>query len=444
MTSFPPDLRFVHPWRTYQQRVLDDLAEHTTDAHLHVVAAPGAGKTVLGLEVVRRLNRRTLVLAPSLTVRNQWIHHFHELFVTANGDKAGLVSNSLTEPALMTVATYQSLHSAAKNREEGISDFTDFEVLVLDEAHHLRNEWWKVLVELKDQLPTCRTVSLTATPPYDVPAREWNRYFEMCGPIDSIVSVPELVSEGNLCPHQDFVYFCRPSEEEERTIRLFRRQVEELKEWLLASDDFSRSLLGHPWVSNFDNEQHQADILDQPQVFAAHVIFLTALGFDCEPQRKFLGVDKRRVPAPSNEWFEIVLTDLVNDEQERYDATKAFRKEVRARLKTMHALERRRVSLEENTSLDKSLRNSESKLENSLRIFELENGNLGEDLRMVILTDYVRKEFLETHHHRVTSRRLGAVPIFESIREKYGKTVPLALLTGSLVVLPAALSERLE
>ena len=444
MTSFPADLRFVHPWRTYQQRVLDDLAEHTSDAHLHVVAAPGAGKTVLGLEVVRRLNRKTLVLAPSLTVRNQWIHHFQELFVTAEEGKDALVSNSLNEPALMTVATYQSLHSAAKNREEGISDFTDFELLVLDEAHHLRNEWWKVLVELKEQLTDVRTVSLTATPPYDVPAREWNRYFEMCGPIDSIVSVPELVREGNLCPHQDFVYFCRPSEEEERTIRLFRRQVEELKEWLLGSDEFPRALLGHPWVSNFDSEQHQADILDQPQVFASHVIFLTALGFDCEPQRKFLGVGKRRVPAPSNEWFEIVLTDLMNDEDERYDATKAFRKELRARLKTMHAMERRRVSLAENSSLDKSLRNSESKLQNSLRIFELENGNLGEDLRMVILTDYVRKEFLESHQHRVKSRRLGAVPIFESIREKYGKSVPLALLTGSLVVLPAALSERLE
>ena len=223
MTFFPPDLRFIHPWRAYQQRVLDDLAEHTTDDHLHVVAAPGAGKTVLGLEVVRRLNRKTLVLAPSLTVRNQWIHHFHELFVSDEGRKDALVSSSLDEPALMTVATYQSLHSAAKNREEGISDFTDFEVLVLDEAHHLRNEWWKVLVELKEQLPTVRTVSLTATPPYDVPAREWNRYFEMCGPIDSIVSVPELVREGNLCPHQDFVYFCSPSEVEASTIRLSRK-----------------------------------------------------------------------------------------------------------------------------------------------------------------------------------------------------------------------------
>ncbi len=444
MTSFPSDLRFVHEWRTYQQRVLDDLAEHTADDHLHVVAAPGAGKTVLGLEVIRRLNRKTLVLAPSLTVRNQWIHHFQELFVTAEDGKDALVSSSLDEPALMTVATYQSLHSAAKNRERGIADFTDFEVLVLDEAHHLRNEWWKVLVQLKEQLSSVRTVSLTATPPYDVPAREWNRYFEMCGPIDSIVSVPELVREGNLCPHQDFVYFCRPSEEEERSIRLFRRQVEELKEWLLESEELSRALLGHPWVSNFDDEQHQADILDQPQVFASHVIFLTALGFDCEPQRDFLGVARRRVPSPSNEWFEILLSDMMADDSERYDASKAFRKELRKRLSTMHAMERRRVSLAENSSLDKSLRNSESKLANSLSIFELENRNLGDELRMVILTDYVRKEFLQTHEHRVKSRRLGAVPIFESIREKHGGTVPLALLTGSLVVLPAALVAPLE
>ena len=443
MTSFPPDLRFVHPWRTYQQRVLDDLQGHMADSHLHVVAAPGAGKTVLGLEVIRRLDRKTLVLAPSLTIRNQWVHHFHELFVTEDEGKDALVSTSFDEPALLTVVTYQTLHSAATNRENGIADLTGFEALVLDEAHHLRNEWWKVLVGLKKQLSPIRTVALTATPPYDVPAREWNRYFEMCGPIDSIVSVPELVKEGNLCPHQDFVYFCRPSEDEERTIHAFRRQVIELKEWLLASKDFRRALLGHPWVSNFSAEQNESEILEHPEIFASHLIFLNALDYDCSAQRQFLGVADQPIPAPDDEWFEILLTDMMADDQGRYDSTKRFGKELRRRLSAMHAMERRKVQLDDNASLDKSLRNSESKLESTQQIFELENRNLGDDLRMVILTDYVRKEFLESHHHRVRSRRLGAVPIFERLREAYGKDVPLALLTGSLVILPKTLSDAL-
>ena len=46
-------------------------------------------------------------------------------------------------------------------------------------------------------------VALTATPPYDVSPFEWQPYEELCGPVDAEVSVPELVLEGDLCPHQD-------------------------------------------------------------------------------------------------------------------------------------------------------------------------------------------------------------------------------------------------
>jgi superfamily II DNA or RNA helicase len=440
--SFPHDLRFIHEWRTYQKRVLEDLQDHLSNAHLHVVAAPGAGKTVLGLEVIRRLNRRTLVLVPSLTIRNQWVHHYGSLFQSADSVKDELVDTSLTEPAFLTVATYQSLHAAKKNRDNGIADLTGIETLVLDEAHHLRNEWWKVLVELKQQLDGVQVIALTATPPYDVPPREWNRYFEMCGPIDSIISVPELVKEGNLCPHADFVYFSLPTEPEREKIRTFRRQLAELKEWLLESKDFSRSLLGHPWVSNFDSDTNQEDILGQPELFAALVIFLHYLGHDCSAQKEFLGLAEHTVPQPADEWYEVLLSEMISRESDRFDSTPEFRRELNRRLAVMHAVERRRVTFVSHKALDKSLRNSESKLKVTLDIFELEHDNLGESLRMVILTDFIRKEFLAPGSQDKKSRRLGAVPVFESIREKYGSTVPMALLTGSLIILPGELADE--
>jgi hypothetical protein len=55
-------LEFRWPWRPYQQRVLDALEEHLADQKLHVVAAPGSGKTCLGLEGFRRLGEPGLVL----------------------------------------------------------------------------------------------------------------------------------------------------------------------------------------------------------------------------------------------------------------------------------------------------------------------------------------------------------------------------------------------
>ncbi len=437
MSSFPSDLQFIYDWRPYQQRVLQELEEHMGDSHLHLVAAPGAGKTILGLEVARRINRKTLVLVPSLTIRNQWLSRFQDLFRTENCGVGELCSTELDGDAQLTVTTYQSLHAAKKHRDQGIADLTDFETLVLDEAHHLRNEWWKVLIELKDQLESLKLVSLTATPPYDVPAREWNRYFEMCGPIDSIISVPELVKEGNLCPHQDFVYFSLPSELEQRDIREFRQQLEDLKTWLMASDGFSRALLGHPWVSNFEAVENQEEILAQPEIFASQVIFLNALGFECKSQKELLGVAESTVPSPDDEWYEVLLTDMVAKNGEKYDQTAAFKKELRHRLTSMHAVARGKVSLTSPESLDKCLRHSESKLQSTLEIFELERSLMGDELRMVVLTDFIRKEYLEQPIHEATGLRLGAVPIFQRVREEHGSSIPLALLTGSLVVMPA-------
>ncbi len=81
MTAFPPTTKFKYPWRAYQRRVLEELDRHLEDRHLHIIAPPGSGKTVLGLETMLRLNRPTLILAPTLAVRRQWVDRFCELFV---------------------------------------------------------------------------------------------------------------------------------------------------------------------------------------------------------------------------------------------------------------------------------------------------------------------------------------------------------------------------
>jgi KaiC/GvpD/RAD55 family RecA-like ATPase len=57
------DMQFSGRWRDYQARVLAEMDQHIGDGRLHVVAAPGAGKTVLGLEIVRRFGRPAVVFA---------------------------------------------------------------------------------------------------------------------------------------------------------------------------------------------------------------------------------------------------------------------------------------------------------------------------------------------------------------------------------------------
>src|SRR5258708_1627087 len=109
--SFPDCVRFQKTWRVYQARILDRLTEYLNDRTLHIAAAPGSGKTILGLEIIRRINQPTLVLAPTITIRDQWVDRLCACFLTEERSISSWVSVDLRNPALLTVATYQALHA---------------------------------------------------------------------------------------------------------------------------------------------------------------------------------------------------------------------------------------------------------------------------------------------------------------------------------------------
>src|SRR5215467_3988342 len=205
-----PKMVFQKAWRTYQARVLEHLDSYLVDKRFHLVAAPGSGKTVLGLEVIRRIGQPALVLAPTITIRDQWADRLVEQFLSSGEKRPSWVSTELRLPAQLTIATYQALHclctgdvnSEAEQirEEEGILNSSDpaegnasnhtasaevlpdalaqagFRTLVVDEAHHLRAEWWKTLKFVAESLDKPTVVALTATPPYDVSPVEWQRY----------------------------------------------------------------------------------------------------------------------------------------------------------------------------------------------------------------------------------------------------------------------------
>ena len=66
-------------------------------------------------------------------------------------------------------------------------------------------------------------LSLTATPPYDSEYSEWKKYISLCGEIDAEITVPELVKANNLCPHQDYIYFSYPTQEEQLEINKYKK-----------------------------------------------------------------------------------------------------------------------------------------------------------------------------------------------------------------------------
>ncbi len=414
MTASPFDaIRFRYPWRDYQARVLEELRGHLDDRKLHVVAAPGAGKTVLGLEVMRAVGLPTLILAPSIAIRNQWTDRLAELFL--DGEHPDWVSHDLEAPGLVTVATYQALHVTARPevlKEAGIR------VVILDEAHHLRQAWWSSLQQVVDALEP-KTVSLTATPPYDVASIEWARYNALCGPIDAEISIPELVKSGDLAPHQDLVHISTLDTAEEYRA-LVARDVD-LRRSLCALPDMVAHLKAHPWI--VETGRNISLILDQPELFTAMLIYLADTGEDVSPYaRRVLGVGGAALPKISDPWL-ITLFDGLRKE---------LPESVLAMLRKSRVLSGERVRMPAGTREDqeKLLRDARGKLDAIVEIAAAEDAAMGDTLRLAILTDQIGR-----YSQAMVPDKTTAAAVFERLRSE-GCGGDLCVLTGSLVIAP--------
>src|SRR5699024_2577996 len=110
-------------------------------------------------------------------------------------------------------------------------------------------------------------------------------------------------------------------------------------------------------------------------------------------------------------------------------------------VKQIGALERGRIYLQSTPQTDRRLLQNVSKLESIEQIAKVEYDHLGDQLRMVILTDYIRKEMLDSEN---PGHKLGVVPIFQLLHRRLPKDCPIAVLTGSLVIIPKTVWPHLE
>jgi superfamily II DNA or RNA helicase len=432
-------LRFQFSWRNYQEKFLDHFEIHLNDNHLHVVAPPGSGKTILGLEMLRRVQKKTIVFAPTLTIRNQWKDRLLTFFTDDNAFAD--FSFDIKKPAALTFVTYQSLHAFYKSFDTTAAFLAFFEsygieAIVLDEAHHLKNEWWKCLFALKDTRKLT-TIALTATPPIDSTDQELSRYFELCGPIDEEIAVPDLVKEGDLCPHQDFIYFSEPNEEEIESIASYRKKIADFVTDLKQDKPFITWLKLHRFLINTD--AFLEEIYKEPSYFSSILIFLRAVGEDINPYAfEILGFEKDKkvnLPNLEYEWVETLLQFLLFKDREALIEHEKFLQKLENRLRKSGMINQKRVSIFGDRKLYKTLVNSPSKLESIVDIIQQEYRSLNTELRAVILTDYIRKEFL-TYSHIDDVNRLGVLPIFQHLRTSLKRIDSIGVLSGTMVIIP--------
>ncbi len=447
MEKFPSDIKFRYPWRSYQKRILDASKRHLRDKHLHVVAAPGSGKTVLGLQMVLNLDRPAIVFAPSLGIRDQWIRRFCDLFLQVDRPPTW-ISTDLRNPGILTVTTYQSLGATMKKDGEknllkelngkGIG------ILLFDEAHHLRNYWWECLMALKKGLNRLVTISLTATPPYDVSQVEWNRYMALCGEVDEEVSIAELVKVENLCHHQDYVYFCSPNSKEQEEVTAFQARVESFLRDLALDQELVSAMLKWPLL---EKAEESVEALSKCNEFALSVAVFLNFAHGVVPKSflRVMGLEAIELPKLNSGWAEVLLNGILYKEPHFQVEHKSLRKRLGEELQSFNAIHQRRVLLRTTPHHAKILRSSLAKLQSIADLVDVERDEMKELLKMVVLTDYIcLHDFPTPGKPDREKTRMGVVPIFEYLRKLRMPGLSIGVLTGQLVVLPSGVNPFLD
>ncbi len=455
-------LNFKGKWRSYQERILNNLNFHLLDKKLHVVAAPGAGKTTLGIEIISRLNKPTLILAPTITIKNQWKQRIIDAFLNGEED---IVSTNIRNPKYITISTYQALLAAFCGVEDNETEETSEEddevertvckrfsntkanqivnllknsgikILCFDEAHHLRKEWWKALDYLVDNLEPEQTVALTATPPYDVDIKEWERYEQLCGQIDEIISIPELVKNGDLCPHQDFIHFSRLRvQETEQVKKIYERMIKFL--YSLKDNETLVESLANSKYMLYPDENLEA-ILSEPEFYVSIASFLKHSGKRI-PQSflKIFESKENELPEFNTKYGKILLSGLLFKHSEEFSDIKDELEKLMSQAKNAGVIQQKSVYLEDSPKIKKMLANSIGKLDSIVDIVKLESNTLKEKLRMVILADYIKYDVTDCSS-------LGVIPIWQTLKDTF-EDISLGVLTGSIILIPKKIKPDLE
>jgi superfamily II DNA or RNA helicase len=332
--------------RHYQRLALDAFEADRAAGrrHTHVVAPPGSGKTVMGLEMARRLGAPALVLCPTAAIQAQWQAAASGLDLVALTYQA-VCQTTDPEGALRAAAEARlgpggpsrrrsdelAREVAALKREvargggarallapgavERVDALRDRGVraVILDECHHLVSMWgYLVRAVLSELGPEVHVVGLTATAPTDMTADEAAHYEELLGPVDFHTPTPAVVREGYLAPFQELALFTTPLDSELEWLRARHERFRELVDRLM---DVSGDELSFPvWVSNRmryrgadEAEVPFGELLRrQPALAAAGLRYLGSAGLPLPPGAP--RGERFRAPPTMDDWI-VLLED---------------------------------------------------------------------------------------------------------------------------------------
>ena len=435
--------KFKYTFRSYQQRVLDESKKHLADKKLNIVAAPGAGKTILALSLMIEIGEPTLIIAPTILLRQQWLDRLRNDFEGAEKIE-NLISEDIYNPNFITVTTYQSLYSLYRGKSEKSKNIDivaklkelNIKTVILDEAHHLKLAWLDAAKSVIEKLEDITTISLTATPPYDVEKSMWNKYINLCGDMDIEVAVPELVSNRDLAPHQDYIYMSYPSHIQNLEIENYTQKIKDFFEKYANSSELVTAISMHEGIINLDSKIDY--FIDNFEYYDAMISFLQYNGVNISISKDF-NYEYKKTEFNINK-MQILLTYCLYNDRKSYSEFSKLFKQILRELNEIGAVYEKKVNLTYTNEMRKTITQNVSKMKSVKDILEFEKNNLRDRLKAVVITENIYKELLVESDDYET-KFIGVLPLFRYLSKK--TMLKYIVLTGEIILIPTEYKEKL-
>jgi superfamily II DNA or RNA helicase len=418
--------------RRYQELALaaferDRNTTPPTRHHTYVVAPPGSGKTVMGLEMARRLGAPAVVLCPTAAIQGQWaaraadleLHVLTYQALCRTDDPDGALraaaearlgvgggefpSQRRDREVARAVAQIKVeiarggdarglLSATAVERVDALRD-AGVRTVILDECHHVVSLWGYLIKAVLTELgPDVHVIGLTATAPDDMTADEAELYQELLGPVDFHTPTPAVVREGFLAPFQELALFTTPLDSELEWLGARHERFRELLDRLMEVD----GELSFPvWVSNRLRYRGEGDaeipfgelLRRQPALARAGLRYLASAGLPLPPGAP-RGEGFREAPT-IDDWI-VLLSDYAIRCLRAHEGTGERLDELAVGLADLGFTLTRTGIRPGRTDIDRVLVNSAAKQILACEALAVEHETRGDALRAVVLCDSER------------------------------------------------------
>jgi superfamily II DNA or RNA helicase len=400
--------------RRHQRLALEALG-HAWDEgrdRAWVVLPPGAGKTLVGLESIRRLVvsgavGRAVVLGPNTAIQAQWLAQAATLGLDAGDDRdLGTTLTALTYQAVAVFDADAEVDDAGTEGQELLSRLHDNGrallatmraagplLLVLDECHHLLEVWGRLLAELLEQLPQARVLGLTATPPAALTVDQASLVEELFGGVAFEASIPAVVREGDLAPFAELVWLTTPTSTEQDWLASGALRFHELTTQLCDPAFGTVPFLS--WLDlRFvdrpgDSSSWVALTRQEPELCSAALRLHRAGLLRLPPGARLL--EEHRHDPTADDWL-VLVDDWLRGSLARSDDPDDQRvvAAIRAALPSVGYVLTRAGIRRGRSTVDRVLARSESKTTATVEIVDHELRSLGDRMRTLVLCDHER------------------------------------------------------